>query len=80
MLFLVLNKIIVFPQTWYILVGKPSDVSVVCRGCSTREINMSPCVPVPEEVDVFKVPHLRMKELVNDYFVMVCMECLFVLT
>jgi len=56
------------------------NVGVVCRGWSTHEINMSPCVPVPEEVDVFKVPHLRMKELVNDYFEMVGIQLLFVLT
>ena len=51
----------------------------VCKGSAHRKINMSPCVPVPEEVDVFKVPHLRMKGLVNDYFEMVNVEHEFVL-
>ena len=51
---------------------------VVCKG-SAHQINMSPGVPVPEEVDVFKVPHLRMKGLVNDYFEMVSIEHDFVL-
>ena len=31
---------------------------------------MSPSVP--EEVDVFSVPHSRMKELVDEYFLRVC--------
>ena len=51
----------------------------MCKGSAHRKINMSPCVPVPEEVDVFKVPHLRMKGLVNDYFEMVSVEHEFVL-
>ena len=38
-----------------------------------RQTNMSPCVP--EEVDVFSVPHSRMKELVDDYYEKV--TCLF---